>query len=101
MSKQIDIKLYWAKLKKFRSLGLKHISFIAILLVLLMYLLTVWRISRLATAEPSNGAENTALSSTNIPRIDKNAAKQIEALEKSNVEVHSLFNAARNNPFSE
>lgn len=101
MSKQIDIKSYLVRLNKFRSLGLKHVSFIAILLVLLIYLLSVWRISRLATAEPSSDAETAALSSTNIPRVDKNAVKQIEALEKSNVQVHSLFNSARNNPFSE
>ncbi|MBI2588963.1 hypothetical protein HYW35_02035 [Candidatus Saccharibacteria bacterium] len=101
MNKQIDIKLYLAKLKKFRSAGLKHISFTVILLMLLMYLFTVWRVSQLATAEPTSAAENAALNSANIPRIDKNAIKQIEALEKSNIQVHSLFNSARNNPFSE
>lgn len=101
MSKQIDIKTYLAKIKQFKIVFLRHSGFIAILIILFIYLFTVWRISALATAEPTNSAENAALATTNIPRVDKNAVNQIEALEKSNVEVHSLFNSARNNPFQE
>ena len=36
-----------------------------------------------------------------LPKIDENAVKNIEQLEDQNIEVQSLFNEARNNPFSE
>lgn len=101
MSKQIDINAYLAKIKKFKIIFFRHSGFVAILIILFIYLFTVWRISTLATAEPTNSAENAALATTNIPRVDKNAVNQIQSLEKSNVQIQSLFNSARNNPFQE
>lgn len=101
MSKQIDIKVYLAKIKKIQTALIKHVGFVATLIILFIYLFTIWRISNLATAEPTNSAENAALTTTNIPKVDKNAINQIQSLEKSNVQVQSLFNSARNNPFQE
>lgn len=101
MSKEIDLKTYLAKAKKLKLTFLKHGSFIAVLVILFIYLFVVWRISSLATAEPTSTDESNALSSTNIPRVDKNAINQIQTLENNNIQVHSLFNSARNNPFHE
>jgi hypothetical protein len=78
---------------------LKHISFAALLGVLLAYILVVWQISHLATAEPDPGAQ--AESAKRIPKIDQKAINQIQALEQNNTEIHSLFNQVRNNPFQE
>ena len=101
MSKNVnlDIKGLVAKAKKTLPKVIKHAPFIAILLILAVYLFMVWRISQLAGAEPSAGQEAAAL--VQIPKIDESAIKQIQALEQSNAEVKSLFNTARNNPFSE
>ena len=101
MSKNIstDLKGFVAKVKKLLPALVKHAPFIAIILVLLIYLFVVWRISQLAGAEPP--ADQGTVSVGSIPKVDKNAINQIQALEKSNTEVHSLFNSARNNPFSE
>jgi len=78
----------------------RHLSFAAALLILLVYIFTVWRISRLATAEPSAEQESTA-NVTSVPKVDQKAINQIQSLENNSPEVHSLFNSARNNPFNE
>jgi len=95
----INIKDLIARGKKFAQTAARHSSFAAIMIVLLAYLLVVWKISSLATAEPSDDDVTTAASS--IPKIDKKAVQQIQTLEQNNTQVHSLFNQARNNPFQE
>lgn len=77
----------------------KHASFIALILVLLVYLFVVWRISQMAGAEPPASQDISA--AVAVPRVDKNAIDQIKALEQSSSEVKSFFNAARDNPFAE
>lgn len=94
-----DLKSLLAKFKKALPVLVKHASFITALVVLMVYLFVVWRISQLAGAEPPAGADNAAAAA--IPKVDKNAINQIQALEQSNTEVKSFFNSARNNPFSE
>lgn len=101
MSGNIDVKTIWASLKKQGSVALKHVAFAVIIFILLAYLFMVWRISQLAIAEPSPEDASAALTDTHVPKIDKNAIKQIEQLEQSNTEIKSLFDAARTNPFSE
>ena len=103
MSKKISVNLKSIKpqLKKHSQRVLKHAPFIAVLVVLIVYTYTVVRISSLTTAEPSAEDESVALASTNIPKVDKKAVEQIQSLEKSSVEIQSLFNEARNNPFLE
>lgn len=84
---------------KYLRLGKQHVSFAAILAVLLAYILVVWQISHLATADPDSAAQASA--ATRIPKIDQKAINQIQSLEQSNTEIHTLFNDARNNPFQE
>ena len=101
MSKDIhfNLKSTVAKGRKILPLVAKHASFMAVLVVLIVYLFVVWKISQLADAEPSAAEDSVATAA--IPKVDKNAIKQIEALEQSNTEIHSLFDSARKNPFSE
>lgn len=79
----------------------KHIAFAAIFVVLLTYLLVVWHISTLATAEPSESDLKAAESSSSVPKIDNKAIQQIQSLEQNSAQVQALFNQARNNPFHE
>ena len=98
-NQNLNIKKLLARTKKTTQVFAKHASFIAIMVILFAYLTVVWKISSLASAEPSDDAALTA--SANIPKIDKNAVKQIQALEQNNTQVHSLFDQARTNPFQE
>jgi hypothetical protein len=96
----LNLKSIKPKLKKYMPLLNKHLVFAVTLVVLLAYLIVVWRISGLATAEP-NSSDTSAEVSTAIPKVDKKAVQQILTLEQSSTEIHSLFNSARNNPFQE
>jgi hypothetical protein len=95
----LDIKAIKKQVAKFTKAESKHAAFLGIIIVLLMYLVMVWKISGLATAELSDDA--AAIAQSNIPKVDKKAVNQILNLEQSNTQVHSLFNQARNNPFQE
>lgn len=101
MDKNVKINLGSLKSKAQKLLAVlaKHASFITMLVVLMTYLFVVLRISQLAGAEPP--ADQDAVAVAAVSRVDKNAIDQIQALEKSNTEVKSFFNAARNNPFQE
>lgn len=103
MSKNINldlksIKLKPLMLKAWKKYG-RHIFFVALIAVLMVYLLIVFRISTLANADPSPDQEGTISSS--IPKVDKNAVNQIQSLEQNNTQIHTLFDQARNNPFQE
>lgn len=93
-----SIKSHFKKVVPFFD---QHGSFIAILAVLLIYLMVVWHISSLATAEPSDDALLTAETSSSVPKIDSKAINQIQSLEQNSAQVQALFNQARNNPFHE
>ena len=103
MTKNINLNLAELKpqLKKAYRKFSKHLTFTVILLVLLAYVLMVWRISSLTATEPSPEAEAAAIAETAIPKIDKKAVERILSLEESSQEIHSLFEEARNNPFQE
>jgi hypothetical protein len=97
----LDPKKILAKAKKYWQKFATHLPFVAVMLVLLVYLFVVWQIRGLVAAEPSAEAESAALSSTNIPKIDKKAIDEIQSLEQNSPQVRALFNEARNNPFQE
>ncbi len=77
----------------------KHYVFGAVIVVLLVYILLVFKISSLAKAEPEQGQAGKNV--TLIPRVDQKAINKIQSLEDNNAQIHSLFEQARNNPFNE
>lgn len=101
MKKDLDLKSINLRpaLKKFSKRFGRHAAFGVVLLVLLVYLLIIFKISGLAKAEPDPSQEVDV--ATSIPKIDKNAVNQIQSLEQNNTDIHSLFESARNNPFQE
>lgn len=75
----------------------KHLAFAAVLTVLLVYILVVFKISSLASAEPSDGqGVNTVIT---IPKVDKKTIDHIQTLESNNTQLHALLGQARDNPF--
>jgi hypothetical protein len=101
MKAKLDLKSITPRLKQIKKLLTQHAIFGAAILVLLTYLFMVFQINKLASVEPSADAESAATAKTKIPKVDSKAIQQIQALEKSNTRVHSLFEHARNNPFQE
>lgn len=101
MSKNIKIKSIKPALQKLLKLEARHAVFLVIMLILVVYLLTVWKIGKLATAEPSIEDQTKADSAGRLLRVDESAIKQIQELEHRNANIQSLFNEARSNPFRE
>lgn len=71
------------------------------LFVLLILTFLVFRINQLATTEPSDAAIDEKLQTVTRPKIDQTVLDRIQQLQDQNVEVKSLFDQARNNPFNE
>lgn len=100
-SKKLDIKQIVAKLKRLRKLLFVHLPFVITIAVLLVYLVLIWNIKNLIVAEPAQQAEQQALAEAQIPKIDQRAINKIQSLENNSPAIRSLFDEARNNPFSE
>jgi len=101
MNKGIDLKSinFLPAIKKFYTKYRRHTAFVGVILILLVYVLVVFKINNLANAEPSPDQETVVTGS--IPKIDGKAIQEIQSLEASNTKVKSKIENARNNPFHE
>lgn len=82
--------------------GLKRYAvFIFILVVLVVYGYLVFHINGLASQEPPEDAIAERLKTVQRPRIDEDALNKIQQLEDQNIQVQTLFQDARDNPFAE
>lgn len=79
----------------------KYLVFIFILLVLSVYSFLVFHINTLAQQEPDEAAVVERLKTVQRPKIDQDALDKIQLLEDQNIQVQTLFQHARDNPFTE
>lgn len=73
--------------------------FIIILLGIFGFL--VFRINQYSRIEPNEDAIQEKLQSAQRPKVDQSSLNKIQQLQDQNVQVQSLFDAARKNPFNE
>lgn len=57
--------------------------------------------SQQASLEPSETKINEQFQGASRPKLDPQIAEKLQQLEARNIEIQSIFNEARNNPFSE
>lgn len=79
---------------------LPYVPIIFFLVVAVVYGFLLYRIGNLSNAQPDQSEVSSEISQLS-PHIDQNAAKQLQSLEDHSVNVQTLFNQARNNPFGE
>lgn len=79
----------------------KYTLFICILGALGIYVFLVWQIRHIATLEPTSADVINKVSELNTPKLDQDAVDRILQLEGENIEIKTLFNEARQNPFQE
>jgi len=99
MSKDINLKSL-NLLKAFGGITKKygkHLAFVAVLAVLLVYILVVFKISQLASAEPSD--DQAASSGITIPKVNQKTINHIEKLSQNNTQLKALLGNTRDNPF--
>ncbi len=84
-------------INKFR----RYKTFIFIIGLLTIYGFLVLRINTLNSREPNDDDITAKLKTVSRPKIDQTIVDKIQQLQDNSVQVKSLFNSARNNPFQE
>ncbi len=97
----LDIKNIIAKLEPIVKNAKRYTVFVFILAVVGTYGFLVFRINTLASQEPDEDAVTERLKTVQRPRIDEDALSKIEKLEDQNIQLKTLFQDARDNPFVE
>lgn len=98
---KLDLKSLLAKLNKALEFIKRYIVFIFIVIMLMIFGFFVFRINQFSRTEPTEEAVNEKLQTVQRPKIDKSVLDKIQQLQDQNIQVHSLFEQARNNPFNE
>lgn len=97
----LEVKDITAKLGPALQGMKRYIVFAFILLVLVVYGSLVFYINTLAAQEPDEDAVTERLKTVQRPRIDEESLQKILQLEGQNIQVQTLFQEARDNPFTE
>ncbi len=80
----------------------RRFSFVAfIVFVALLYGFVLLRINTLDNVQPSDDSVSGQVQAAGIPRIDTTVVKQLQSLNDNSVNVQTLFNQARSNPFQQ
>lgn len=98
---KLEVKDITTKLQPVLLWFKKYAVFIFVLVVLSVYGFLVFRINTLASQEPSDDAVTERLERVQRPKIDQDVLSKIEQLEDQNIQVQTLFQQARDNPFAE
>ena len=89
------------KLKPAISFFKRYALFMFFIIFLGLFGFLVFRINQYARVEPSEDAIQDKLKAVQRPKVDQAVLDKIQQLQAQNVEVNSLFDKARNNPFNE
>lgn len=98
---KLDINTIKKKLFSYIPVAKKYAVLIFVLTALCVLGYLVFNIRILANKEPSESAIDEKVNENKPVNIDESAVKQIEKLQSANVEVKSLFEQSRDNPFQE
>lgn len=97
----LDLKTMPTKLRLLMGNLARFRTIIFIVFFAAIYGFLIQRIGSLTSVEPTETQVQEELEITKRPRIDDEAIDKIEQLKAQNIEVQTLFNEARNNPFAE
>ena len=101
MNMNLDIKQIEAAAKKLAQRVKPYRVFIVLMLFLVLFGVVIARIGSYGAKEPSADQVSEKLTTIKRPILKDETKKKIEELENQNVEVKSLFESARQNPFNE
>lgn len=79
----------------------RYAVLIFVLLVTGVYGFVLYRVYNLSSAQPDDAAVSAQVKASATPHIDSTVVRQLQALQDNSVNVQSLFNQARSNPFQE
>lgn len=79
----------------------KFVAVLVFLLFMAIYGYTVIQINSLSNPDVDQSAVTSEIKALPTPRMDEAAAQKLESLEDNNVNVQSLFDKSRTDPFSD
>lgn len=97
----LELKELPTKLKPMLDFLKRYVKFIFFITMILLAGFLVFRINHFSNQKPSEDAVAERLQGAQRPRIDQTVIDKIQLLQDQNIEVKSLFDQARNNPFAE
>lgn len=96
-----NLKKVLDKLKPTVDFIKRYAVFMFVVLLMGLFGFLVFRINQYGQVEPSEDAVQEKLQAVQRPKVDQAALDKIQQLQDQNIQVHSLFDDARNNPFNE
>lgn len=96
-----DLNKIVTKLSPVLSLAQRYFRFIFFVFFIGLCAFLVFQINQFISVQPSESDVTDKLQTITRPHIDKAAADQIQKLQDQNVQVQSIIQQARENPFSE
>jgi hypothetical protein len=97
----LDLKTLPQKLYPMLNFVRRYLVLLSIVAFVIACGYLVMQINSLVRSEPSDDAVSEKLKTVQRPHIDQKSIDKIQQLQDQNIEVRSLFEAARDNPFSE
>jgi len=79
----------------------KYAVVLFVILVVVVYGFLVLRINSMQSAQPDSVSGNQKVTALATPRIDPKLITQLQQLQDNSVNVKTLFDQARSNPFQE
>lgn len=99
MSKDLDFHGLSAKLAGAVGKLRRYSLLLFVVFVAAVYAFVLLRVHSLGSAEPSQQDVTSQVQAARTPRINQTVVQQLESLQDNSVNVHSLFDQARSNPF--
>ena len=96
-----DLQKYLKRLEPVISFSQKYSRFIFFLFIAAIAAFLIFRIDYYVSLKPSEADAADKLQTISRPNIDEAALNRIQQLQDQNVQVQSLIQQARDNPFSE
>jgi hypothetical protein len=97
----LEVKDIPAKILPLLSKLRRYMVIIFVVVIVSLFGFLILRINSLTQREPSDELMMERLNTVQRPQIDERTVNRIQQLEDRNVEIRSLFEQARDNPFSE
>jgi hypothetical protein len=88
-------------LKKFAAIFKRYVVMLCIVIFGAMCAYLVYTGGQLAKRSPSEAEINDKYQGSSRPKIDPAIAQKLSELQAENIEIKTLFENARSNPFSE
>jgi hypothetical protein len=88
-----------AQLLKIKNLIIRYKVVVFIVIVVGIFCFMTLRIAHFANLEPTESQIENTKNSLTIIKLDPNAVQKINELQGQNINIESLFNNSRANPF--